>query len=71
MHGHKKVIHVKDSLKNNIWGTAGFTLPKLIHVLKESSANSALNQKETIDATSFKIRTCAYGSDFYCFSVCA
>ena len=45
MHGHKKVIHVKDSFKNNIWGTAGFTLPKLIHVLKGLSANSALKQK--------------------------
>ena len=36
----KKIVLTK------IWGTKGFTVPKLIHVLKESSASRALKTEK-------------------------
>ena len=41
MHEHIKWV-IEKTVLTNIWGTAGFTVPKLIHVLKEGSASSDL-----------------------------
>ena len=37
---------MKKIVLTNIWGTTGLTVPKLIHVLKESSATFALKTEE-------------------------
>ena len=54
MHEHIQVSHEKDSC-----------VKRLIHMLKESSACSALKTgKKTLNDTSLKILICTYGIDF-------
>ena len=63
---HKVISHEKESFNKKKWGNAGFTIPKLIHVLKQSGTGSAVKTKPKIfNATSLKIIMFTY------FSTCA
>ena len=63
---------MKKIVLTNIWGAAGFIVPNFIHVLKESTGNSALKTvKKSLMLQVWKLTMCTYGSDFYYFSTCA
>ena len=46
---------MKKRVLTNFWGTTGFKVPKLIHLLKELVAGSALKTKQALNDTSLKI----------------